>query len=411
MKDIILKYSGTFFRIFSALYFVVSIAYFFFVIAVNGDEGYFIGDINRIKTDGWNVAIAHGISLPYMILVYPFTFVFENFVALRLVNALMTAGLLWYFWKMAKIRTTDFYFYLFFYIATSSFFVTGIDDILLCVALIIFITEVFYFLENKRMENPELAFCALAIAVFTRELFVVYVPLVLLSFYFLYKNGFGFFTRKMILPALVFLLLLLANLPSITAKRNISYNQKTPPSDTHVTWAQRQYLAQLLVNKGELQNFKHPSWQQAQEYLDKNGENSLPKTTFQSLTFDYKLTITEFFKDFYYSVLYGFRQMGLILFFMLFLVLESLLKRRVFADGMYIPLATTLMVCVFSFIIISYVELRWLIIVFAAAIVFYSQRQSENKINSNLILANYLVLTCFSLYGSYNLFMRLLNEF
>ena len=62
---------------------------------------------------------------------------------------------------------------------------------------------------------------------------------------------------------------------------------------------------------------------------------------------------------------------------------------------------------IFSFIIISYVELRWLIPVFVMAIVYYSEMEELNKISKYFVLANYLVLCLFSVYGIFKIFNKI----
>ena len=72
----------------------------------------------------------------------------------------------------------------------------------------------------------------------------------------------------------------------------------------NVTWTQRQYLAQILVNNGELENGQHPSWEQTQRYIRLHGEDSLPDGILKGITQDYLLTIKEFFKDLIFSIFY-----------------------------------------------------------------------------------------------------------
>jgi hypothetical protein len=253
------------------------------------------------------------------------------------------------------------------------------------------------------MNSQVLAFSVLIVAFFARKMFVVYLPVVMLGLYFLNKNDFSFLNRKMIFPILLFFFFLGVNFPSLKLNNKLSYDAKTPPSDIKASWSQRQYLAQLLVNKGELQNFSHPSWEQTHEYLIINGLKSLPDGIMEGLTFDYSLTITEFFKDFYYSMFFGLRQLGLILLFPFYFVVRNLKKQNILNSQMYIPYSLILILCIFSFIIISFIEPRWYIAVFICAIVFYNQYQVEEKINYIFIFANYFVLTCFSIYGIYNL--------
>ncbi|MBC7606877.1 MAG: hypothetical protein H7199_07975 [Burkholderiales bacterium] len=401
-------YLALIFKNIAACYFLVSFIYFFFFNAGGGgDESLFVNDLLLIKSQGWIAAIEKSISIPYMLLAYPFSFFLEEYMALRLASLLLTFLILVYFFKIAKIRNSTFYFYFLFYAATSSFFFSGTNDICFFSGLIVFFAEVFYFIENKRWNHQILAFSGLVLSFFTRELFVVYLPVIVLAFYFLYKKGHLFFTAKMIFPALLFVVFLVLNGPSLLKNHQLSYDDKAPPKEMNVTWSQRQYLAQLMVNKGELPNFKHPSWKVTQDYLKQNGPDALPKTTLKSLTFDYQLTIIEFFKDLYYSLFFGFRQLGLILFVIFYLWAMEVKKGKILNAAMFVPIATFIMLSLFSFIIISFIELRWLIAVFTTSILFYDAYQAQNKINRFVILANYCILICFSMYGLYKLLPKL----
>lgn len=414
MKDLYSKYNlkiEVTFKVLVSVYFLFSFYYFFIIAEGGGDEILFFNDLIFIKTYGWIAAIEKSISIPYMILVYPFSFFLKGYVALKVTNVFLLLLLLLYFFKIAKIKATPFYFYLFFFLATSKYFFAGTNDALFFTGIVIFMTEVFYFLENKKMNNQVLAFSGLIISFFTREMVLVYLPVVMLGLYFLYKNEFSLFNKKMIFPILLFFFFMGLNVPSLKLNNKLSYDDKTPSSEIKASWSQRQYLAQLLVNKGELQNFSHPSWEQTQEYLKKNGLNSLPNGIVEGLTFDYSVTIKEFFKDFYYSMFFGLRQLGLILLFPFYFIIRNLKKQNILNSEMYVPYSLILMLCVFSLIIISFIEPRWYIAVFISAIVFYNQYQVEKKINDNFIIANYLVLICFALYGVYGIlhkFMRII---
>lgn len=415
MNNLFQKYSsllGLVFKISVLIYFIISFYYFFFLSeAGGGDESLFVSDLIFIKTNGWISAIEKSISIPYMLLVYPFSFYLKEYVALRIANVFLLVLLVLYFFKLAKIKTSSFYFYLFFFVATSKYFFAGTNDAIFFTGLVIFITEVFYFIENKVINSQVLAFSGLIVSFFTREMFVIYLPLVMLSLYFLYKNGFSFFNKKMIFPILLFFFFIGVNIPSLKLNNKLSYDDKTPPSEIKASWSQRQYLAQLLVNKGELQNFSHPSWEQTQEYLIVNGPNSLPDGIVEGLIFDYSLTIKEFFKDFYYSMFFGLRQLGLILLFPFYFIIRNLKIQNILNPEMYIPYSLILMLCIFSLIIISFIEPRWYISVFICAIVFYNKNQDEKKINPYYILINYLVFICFSFLGIYSVlhkFMRII---
>jgi hypothetical protein len=414
MKEWYLKYNLSIewiFKVSVLLYFMLSFYYTLFLAECGGDESLFLNDLLFIKTNGWIAAIEKSISIPYMILAYPFSFFLDGYFSLKVANVLLLLLLLVYFFKVVTIKNSIFYIYLFFYLATSRYFFAGTNDALFFTGLVVFITEVFYFIENKKMNSPVLAFSGLIISFFTRELFLVYSPVVLLGFYFLFKNGFVFLNKRMLFPLVLFLFFMLFNSPSLLVKGKLSYDNKTPPSTTKVSWSQRQYLAQLLVNKGELPNFSHPSWEETQDYLKVNGSNSLPDGILDGMTFDYSMTITEFFKDFYYSMFFGVRQLGLVLLFPFYFIGINLKKMTVLNPMLFVPYSLVLMLSIFSLIIISYIEPRWYIAIFIVAIVFYNHYQLQQKINYIFILVNYLIFICFSAYGIYGILHKHMELF
>lgn len=393
----ILDYARLIFLFIVILYTIIAAYYFFHLPIGFGDESLFISDLEFIKSKGWIEAIKKNVSIPYMLLAYPFSFLFENYISLRLVNVLLLLCLLGYFFYSRNNKRQSFYGYVFFYISSISFFYLGINDILFAVSLIIFINEG-YLLIREKEGNVHIAFIFLLIAIFTRELFIVYLPLIFLLIYVLFMQG-KVKISIMATIGITLVSLLLLNTPSIIENGTLSYDRKSPPPESDVTWAQRQYLAQVMVNNGDLSNGQHPSWEQTQEFIKTNGKESLPDGILGGLTHDFKLTVGEFFKDFLYSVYFGTRQLGLILLVTLGFVFFRIFKSGKIEWENLIPILTLLMLSVFSLIIISYVELRWLIPVFFMSIVYYDDLVNEIKIPAYLVLVNYLIITLFSSYG------------
>ena len=402
--DVITEIVRVLFKYIVVVYLFVG-AYYFINLPSGGDESLFVCDLQLIKNIGWEGAIVKNISIPYMILTYPLSLFMEDFVALRVANIVLFLVLLCYFYYSSKIKVQVFYCYILFFSSTVGYFYIGTNDSLFFVALIIFLNEVTNAVNNKN-KNFNLALSALVIAFFTRQLFLVYLPIILIGLFILYKHG-SKFTIKSFVPLGIFVLFILLNIPSIEKNGSLSFDKKSPPDGLKVSWSQRQYLAQLMVNDGELANGQHPSWEVAKQYLDKNGKESLPDGILNGITFNYQLTIKEFFKDFAYSMIYSFRSLGFMLLFALGYWFKGIYKSRKIEYNYFVPLATLMMLMIFSFIIISYVELRWLIPVFVMTIVYYSQIEQQNKISKYFILANYLVLCLFAVYGIFRIFNKI----
>ena len=371
--------------------------------AGGGDESLFVNDLNLIKLKGWIEAIKVKISIPYMILAYPFSFFMPSFLALRLVNVILFSLLFLYFIKWGEIKNKIFYFYFLFYSSTG-WFTAGTNDVVFMVCSIIFFNETYKILDNKQNIKPILLWCSLIIVFFTRELFYIYLPIFLFSIFLIHKKGYKIF-RNLSIPISLFAFFLILNIPSLIKNHSLSYDHKMPPTDVKSTWAQRQYLAQLLVNEGKLDIYQHPSWQETDEYLSKNGINSLPKSTLGGILFDYKLTIKEFFIDFLDVFKGSIRQMGLIMPIILMFLVNQIFKNKI-SYNLYLPFINLIMIGIFSFIIISYVESRWLIAPFIMALIYFSDIEINKKININFIYLNHFATIIISIYGIYKMFLN-----
>lgn len=402
MTDAIKKNIVLVFQIVIAISFIIGTYFLITRPASSGDESLFVNDLNLIKSQGWITAIATKVSIPYLLLAYPFSFFLPDFIALRLVNVLLFLLLLLYFVKWGAVKNKMFFFYLLFYSSTG-WFTAGTNDVIFVVCSIVFFNEVYKALEDKQNSKLTLLWCSLIVVFFTRELFYVYAPIFVFSLYLLYRKGISLF-QKPLIPIALFLFFIVLNIPSLQKNHALSYDHKMPPKEVNATWGQRQYLGQLLVNEGKLENYQHPSWEETEAYLDKNGPNSLPISTLDGMLFDYKLTITEFFKDFLDVFKGTIRQMGLVMPIILCFLLYQFFRRKI-TFNLYVPFVNLVMIAIFSLIIISYVESRWLIAPFIMGLLYFSDIEWDKKINSNLIYLNYTATIAISVYGIYKMFL------
>jgi hypothetical protein len=386
--------------------FVINATIFLFKPMGTGDESLFVTDLDLIFNKGWNEAIVKNISIPYMILAYPFAIFFKNYIALRIVNVLLLGCLLCYFYYRLHDNRKAFFNYFFFFLCTAPYFFIGTNDALFFVGIIMFMTEV-YLLQKEEKVYFKLAISTLIVSFFTRELILIYLPVVLLGCFIIYRKKM-LVKINFIYPTLIFLTFVFLNIPSLKENGKLSFDNKSPTNTNGVTWTQRQYLAQLLVNKGEIENFSHPSWEKTNEYLIKNGENSLPRGIIAGLFLDIKLTILEFFKDFYYSIFFGFRQLGLILFVTILFPIRDFFNTKKFNLNMYIPYALLFIISIFSLIIISFIEPRWYAPVFIMSIVFYTDLCKKKILSDTIIMSNYFILIAICLFNISKTFSKLL---
>lgn len=369
-----------------------------------GDENLFISDLYLIESEGWIEAIKKNISIPHAVLVYPFSLIFKNYIALRFVNVLLLITLYGYFFFRNK-PSLSFFGYLTFFLGTSKVFFIGTNDALFILGLVIFLNEVFKLTINEPWK-PSLALCALCISIFTRSMFIVYLPILLLSVYLIIKHK-ALSGRQLVLPSLIFLALIICNVPSIQSNGRLSYDLKSPPQDLNVTWAQRQYLAQMMVNEGQLPNYSHPSFEETQAYIDTHGEDALPKTTLQGILFNPIMTVKEFFKDFFDICFFGFRQLGLLLFIPIGYLFFLIYRRKFNLNDVYVPISLVVMMSIFALIIISFIELRWLASIFVLAVVYCSFMESRKLISNKIFAVNQVVLLLLSCYGIYRILPKI----
>ncbi len=363
----------------------------------DGDEYLFISDLNLIKQAGWIFAIAKGVSIPYMIVSYPFSLVFEDYLALRYANVFLLSLFLFYLYSIDKKSFWVFLPYLLFFISTVSYFYYGTNDSLFFISLTVFLIETYRYTKHSDY-NLSLALSALVVAIFTRAMFVVYLPVILFGLFLIFKSKEPY-KKAIYFPVILFVFLLILNIPAIISKGSLSYDEKNPPDNVEVTWAQRQYLAQLLINDGKLERAQHPSWEETQAYIDKFGMESLPENTVKSIFFDFELTIREFFKDMFITFYLSFRGISLMFVFAMWFIIHHYIKYRIVRLQFFPPIALLVMIAVFSFIIISNVELRWLCPVFLLTMVFYKDLEISKSLPTPMLSLNYFLLVSMSFYG------------
>lgn len=145
--------------------------------------------------------------------------------------------------------------------------------------------------------------------------------------------------------------------------------------------------------------------------MEINGKESLPDGILKGITHDYQLTTKEFFKDFIYSMIYSSRSLGCMLLLTLLYWYRGMIINKKIEYSYFVPFATLTMIMIFSFIIISYVELRWLSPVFVMTIVYYSELEQKAKISKYFILTNYVLLCLLSVYGIFRILTKMQHYF
>lgn len=369
-----------------------------------GDENIFIRDLDFINLFGWSKAIQKGISIPHAILVYPLTLMFQSFVALRFLNLILITIFVYYIYK--NFNNKYLWVYFIFFLGNGGGVFLGTNDTLFQISLCIFFLEVLKLVYYNDI-NYNLAFSSLLIAFFTREMIITYLPALVVSFAVIIKHEDSFKFKKFTFPIFTLIVLMALNIPSLLTNHCLSFDNKTPPKHLNANWVERQYLSQLEVNNGNLENYTHVTWEDVEKYKAEFGENSLPKSVLSALTFDIELTVKEFFKDFLYMLKASIRQSGFILIFLFLVLFYSIFCRELSWENVYAALILFVSFLVFSLIVISYIEMRWLVSVIFVAIVSFSSIQTKLFVKDHFNLffkINYLLIFVLCFYGTFKLF-------
>ncbi len=400
------KLFHTIFLVVMGVYLMLNGFYFLSKPAGGGDESLFLSDLALINDQGWISAIEKGISVPYMLVSYPLTFVVDSVWALRLANLLLLAALVLYCYHNLKLTSLRFHAILLFVCCTIGYFMVGLNDGLFAVCSIIFFAETYKLITQRSYTSIAWWGVALLLLIFTRKLWIVFIPGIAFSVFMMWRYA-SVNARTSIAPLVLLALLVALNVPSLLAEKGISYDQKQPPETTQATWAQRQYLAQLQVNEGTLANFNHPTWEATDAYLEKHGNNALPASLFSALTYDPIFTIKEFFKDLAYILTYSIRSVGLLLLTVIGFGIVRIWKEKAITKHQYIPILVGLMLSVFALIIISFVELRWLTSLFVMTVIGFWKLSETKQLPNLVVLGNYAILMLLAAYGSYSYFNKI----
>ncbi|SFB30309.1 hypothetical protein SAMN04489723_10721 [Algoriphagus aquimarinus] len=389
-------------------YAALSIVYWLFILAPGiGDEGLMSLYLSEGNKEGYYWLIQKGnFSLPYSLLVYPLSFIFPSYFALRILSLAGILFLYFYLIRRLDFKTQNFKNHILFYLFSGSFLLGTNDNLLFCL-LTIFFTEVYLVLIKQQERIPLYALICMITSLFTRQMAIIYLPIILAGLILVYQQK-GILRKEYLATLSTALVWFVLNIPSIQANGFISFDNKDTNQQMGMTWAQRQYLSQLDFNAGKLTEFTHVTWQDTFNYVQENGETSLPKTNMESILFDPVLTIEEFIKDLAYMVYSGFRQCGLGVFFPI-LGIWYFLKFGNRELG-YLGGAQLFTMLVIALMIISYIEIRWLAPVFIMGIIGIESVNRSGKASTFLDFSNQLILFVLGVYGSWRYINLILEK-
>jgi hypothetical protein len=374
-----------------------------------GDEGYFMQNLDLLGTEHWFDLISKGNAINFSLPTYFLSLFTDTYFALRMFNLFIFTLFIYYL--IVKLNYTDWIYIsiLIMYTSVTSYMFYGTNDALFTLSLAIFLIEVYYFILTHQLKNPTWTILSLLTAISTREISIFYLPVILVSLYIIRKNLVQINTRNYLFIFIFSVVLFLINIPSIVTRMKPSYDNKE--GKYGITWSQRGYFWQL--KNPDSKDKSQPSWEEVRAYLDLHGEKSLPKSYFEGIFFDLELTIKDFFVDFIDALKGVFRQLGVLALLPILLIFarnNSYKKGLVFVAGSYY-----LVLSLFSFVIITYVELRWmgavsiLLIISSSSIIDGIMKDYKNSVYMNY--AKISVILNFILLGIYGIitYSKLVN--
>jgi len=365
-----------------------------------GDEASFLAVFKIFIDRGFYEANVMGSSTPFNFVSYLFYKITSNpLMSLRFTSlffGILSLIFLWKFYKKYFKIPKDYRFTAFLTAVNTmvimSWVFTGINDVILSF-LTVLLFVVFYKLKDSRNEsNLRYLYIGIIIAFMflTRKMSLLFFPsifVVLVSILYLKNVPFKEVSKKLVLVLASFIVIVTVfNIPSLTEKGKFSFHEKKLPTDK-ISWTQLQYLTTIKVEQGTLPYGKHVSIGEVLYYLDKNGENTLPKTLTESIFFDFSRTVREFFNDLLYQTKPFIRLLGFIFLINLLLLIRYFFNRNFIIKnilGQSIIVFSVIYISIVCFIVITYVETRWFSNVLILLPIILAERIYKFKKEKNL---------------------------
>ena len=394
---------------------------FFFQVNL-GDEWYFSRDLIYYLDYGYYNSVIHGISIPFTLLSRSIHyFLNEISLSLRLANSIIVFLLLIYlFFRKALLRTNHkliFTTHLFLLIGTTGGIFYGTNDSFLFVTFFILCSESYLYLKGYKLSKVFLVFI-FTICILSRPHFIIYFPILFISFYafLLICNGFKNFTIKNPIIYSFFLslpIVLLFNYPKIL-ENNFYHNQGaylpkylflsySDKSDTYKTddpdfnWIQWCFYSQMVSERKRFGLFApFVEWDDVRRYKEKTNSKTLPKS-YQEYILNYPNLI---FKRVPFSIIevsiYSVRYVGILL---LAIPLWMIRKKSYKNITTFIPILIFVGIISWAIIMPNSIAQQRLMPFYLMLLVLTTDKKrfmftffNKNIININLIIIDFVMI-------------------
>ena len=389
----------------SVLYASIRLFTIFVKADTSGDEGGFLHALNIFIDAGFYEANVYGNSTIFNSISYLFYLIgLDPLMSLRVTSllfAIFSIYLLWVlirknFNHLPKLYKNAIMLTSVNAMIVMSFIFSGINDVFMTFFTLLFFIIFFKIKQDKENKNIILYILLggiFALILSTRKMGVLLFPtfIIVLTLYFYNKKfNYKIFASRVSIITLSFLLgLILLNYPSLKENGKLSFHEKKIETEG-VSWPQLQYLTAIWLEEGKVEYGKHCKPEDVVEYVEKNGENSLPNSVFETITFNFSRSFKTSTREAFYLIKPYTRLLSFVFIFGVFLffrgvyIKEINIKKIINNEIVVFFINYTL---IFVLIICTYIEFRWFMpLVILLPILFFSyfDKYIKSKCNNNL---------------------------
>ncbi|WP_341220845.1 hypothetical protein [Polaribacter atrinae] len=367
----------------------------------SGDEGSFLKVFNIFVNSGFSEANIYGNSTIFNCIAYLFYLLgFDSLTSLKITSlsfAVLSIILLCfliekYFNYLPRLYKNGIMLTSVNAMIVMSFIFTGINDIFMTFFTVLFFF-IFYRIKGEKGNENAILYLYMgfifALMLSTRKVSVLIFPtfaFVLGIFFYNQKLSFKLIFYKSLKILISFLIgLLLFNYPSLKEKGTLSFHEKKIEQED-VSWPQLQYLSAIWLEEGRVKYGEHCKPKDVVAYISENGNQSLPNSILETITFNIPRTIRTYVRETTYLIKPYTRLLGGIFILGIFLFFRGILKKEINLQKI-INNEIVIFFINYSLIIVliicSYIEPRWLMpLIFLLPILFFSYLYSFlNKLN------------------------------
>lgn len=361
-----------------------------------GDERFFCNELIRFQTQGlWN-SFADGISHLFVICSSALSILIgSNLLAIRLLNIFLVPLALFIWFHIVRLVVTkpivrDLAWLSFAYVLlitkTGAMFFHGLNDPLMVVLALGALLFLIKYIKNGKTTSMVMAAILSGMMLWVRLFSVLILGGILVWMVFhalLQKPRLRNFLHGGMFFLVIIIVALIVQIPSLSEHGKLSFERKSSPGQS---WNDRNWVMGMMrLPIGSVFCYAQPGWEQVEEYIDKNGAQSIPKGLIGQVKRDPKFMLDNFASN----VVVRFQYILIVSIGLLFLPLLDFLRNPEFWFSKKNCTILPFLMVFFSvglgvsLIIISYVAHRWQFMAVSSSIVLASvqlERYGNTKI-------------------------------